>query len=72
MRYHNIKNSEIKMVRGLKTLVIEWDDGDRDEIWGSCLHSLRFNFMMEDLKEKSEIEKVKVKLDAIRYGKDRS
>lgn len=41
MRYHNIKKSELKMIGGLKTLVIEWDDGEKDEIWGSCLDNLR-------------------------------
>ena len=29
------------MIGGLKTLVIEWDDGEKDEIWGSCLDNLR-------------------------------
>ena len=47
MIHHNIKKAEIKMVGGLKTLVIEWDNGERDEIWGSCLDELSFVFMLD-------------------------
>jgi len=39
--YRNIKKTKLEMKGGLKTLVIEWDNGARDEIWGSCLDKIR-------------------------------
>lgn len=41
MRYRNIISTEMKMIGGLKTLIIKWDDGDIQTIWGSCLDKVK-------------------------------
>lgn len=35
--WRNLTNVDYKMERGIKTLILNWDNGEVEKIYGSCL-----------------------------------